>query len=79
MFIVQVMSGHCRNDNFIEDYCDGSIFKNHPLFSVNPTALQVMFYYDDLEICNPIGCRAKKHKIGKFICFSYSKILMVLI
>uniref|UniRef100_A0A1X7T9Z5 Uncharacterized protein n=1 Tax=Amphimedon queenslandica TaxID=400682 RepID=A0A1X7T9Z5_AMPQE len=62
----QVMSGHCQNDNLFEDYCDGSIFKNHLLFSVNPTALQVMLYYDDLEICNPIGSRAKKHKIGVF-------------
>ena len=58
------MRGHGRSDNLIEDYCDGSSFKNHSLFSTCPTAIQLMLYYDDLEGCNPIGSRAKKHKLG---------------
>lgn len=65
------MRGHCRSDNLIEDYCDGSTFKNHPFFSVDPTALQIMFYYDNLEVCNPIGSRAKKHKLGKYYLCGY--------
>lgn len=24
-----------------------------------------MVYYDELELCNPLGSRRKKHKIGK--------------
>ena len=55
------MRGHCRSDELLKDYC---AFKTHPLFSVDPTALQIMLYYDDLEICNPIGSRAKKHKLS---------------
>ena len=70
------MRGHCRSDNLIEDYCDGSTFKNHPLFPVDLTALQIMFYYDNLEVCNPIGSRAKKHKLGKYYLCGY--ILKVL-
>ena len=27
-------------------------------------ALQVILYYDDVEICNPLGSRTKKHKLG---------------
>ena len=49
----------------MEDFCDGKTYKEHPLFSSNPTALQIMLYYDDVEICNPLGSRAKVHKLGK--------------
>ena len=39
---------------------------------ISPTAsdseippLEIIAYYDDVEMCNPIGSRAKKHKLGK--------------
>ena len=60
------MRGHARSDTNIEDFCDGLSFKEHPLFSTDSTALQVMLYYDDVEVCNPIGSRAKKHKLGEY-------------
>lgn len=34
------------------DICDGELFKTHPLFSKNEQALQILFYNDDVEICN---------------------------
>ena len=40
-------------------------FRQHPIFSENPSSLQIMVYYDELELCNPLGSRRKKHKIGK--------------
>lgn len=46
------------------DYCDGSIYKHHDLFKSNPNAIQIMLYYDDVEVVNPIGSRTKKHKLG---------------
>ena len=27
-------------------------------------SLQIMLYYDDLEACNPLGSKAKIHKLG---------------
>jgi len=30
-----------------------------------PCALQVQLFHDELEICNPLGSKAKKHKLGK--------------
>ena len=48
----------------MEDYCDGEAFKSHPLFSLHTRALQILFYFDELEICNPIGTKAKIHKLG---------------
>ena len=58
------MQGHAQSDGIIGDYCDGTAYKCHPLFSVHSTALQFMLYYDDIEVCNPIGSKAKKHKLG---------------
>lgn len=36
------------------------------MFSREPHALQIILYYDELELCNPLGTSAKIHKIGKF-------------
>ena len=36
----------------------------HPLFSQDPQALQIISYYDKLELCNPLGTHVKKHKLG---------------
>jgi len=48
----------------MSDYCDGTAYQSHRLFVTCPQALQIMVYYDDLEICNPLGSRAKTHKLG---------------
>lgn len=53
-----------RTDNMLEDFCDGSVFKEHPLFSLDPKALQIICYYDELEMANPLGAYVKKHKVG---------------
>lgn len=59
------MQGHQRNDELIKDYCDGSQFREHPLFSQDKRHLQIVLYYDDVEVCNPLGSRVKKHKLGE--------------
>ena len=57
------------SSELLRDLCDGSLFKTHPIFSTNPTALQIILYYDELEIANPIGCFVKQHKLG---CLMFS-------
>ena len=47
------------------DYADGAAFKEHALFSVDKGALRIFLYYDDLEVCNPLGSKAKTHKLSK--------------
>ena len=76
---LQVLSGHQRYDDVMEDYVDGSIYKHHPLFLVDPTALQIMLYYDDVEVVNPLGSKTKKHKLGIISCnqkFNYSHAMV---
>ena len=67
------MSGaHLSQGNLMMDVCDGCLFANHPVFQRNEKALQIIGYYDEITLTNPIGSRAKKHKIGMHI---YSNFL----
>ena len=34
------------------------------MFSSDPSALQIIAYFDELELCNPLGTHTKKHKLG---------------
>lgn len=62
---MQVNSGHQEShEGVLSDYCDGKNFKNHPLYKDEPTSLQIILYFDELELCNPLGSHRKKHKIG---------------
>ncbi len=45
-------------------YTDGSHCRRHPLFSTASPSLQIFLYYDDLEVCNPLGSKAKVHKLS---------------
>ena len=49
------MCGHRRTDGLLADYCDGSDFLCHPLYSREKNSLQIMIYYDDVEVCDPLG------------------------
>ena len=48
----------------LQDFCDGNIYKSHPLFSTNNQALQIIAYFDKMEIANPLGSYVAKHKLG---------------
>jgi len=63
------MEGHNRNNDIVEDFCDSVQAKTHQLFGKYKTALQLLLFYDELEVCNPIGSSRKKHKLGKFIIY----------
>lgn len=52
---------------YLNDLRDGDFFKTHEIFSKYPTALQFVIYYDELEVCNPLGSKNKIHKLGNTI------------
>lgn len=56
--------GHTLKDGLLSDFCDGSAYSSHQLFSHSTRCLELILYYDDVEICNPLGSRAKTHKLG---------------
>ena len=55
----------------MEDFCDGLQFKAHTLYTCEPQSSQIMLYYDEVELCNPLGAAKKVHKVGMFIMYGY--------
>ncbi len=53
-----------KNADVLSDFCDGTFVQNHELFSNDDTALQILLYYDDVNLCNPLT--NKIHKITLF-------------
>ena len=45
----------------MKDFCDGRQFRSHHQLSVCTNALQLLFYYNDVEVCNPLGSSRTKH------------------
>lgn len=56
-------------DSELYDFCDGSFYKSHPLFGKNNIAIEVVAYYDELEVVNPLGSYVKRHKLGCMFYF----------
>lgn len=50
--------------NIIKDIRDGSCFKENEFFRVNPDALPLIAFADELEVCNPLGSGKTRHKIN---------------
>lgn len=64
---IQIMCGHKLGNYHLGDYCDGSEFHGHASFAHEPKALQLMLYFDELEVCNPLGTKTNTHKSGDFV------------
>ncbi len=69
---------HQRDDDLIEDVCDGSMCKSHPLFKEDPLAIQLIAYYDDVEVCNPLGSHRGINKLGKIIIIKVKKKIIII-
>lgn len=79
-FFYQILRGHKNSEGLLNDYCDGLAYQHHPLFSTTDNSLEIMAYYDDVEVCNPLGSRSKKHKLGivvMLLCMKYNYLLYV--
>ena len=63
-FAEEVLKSRINPSDDLEDYCDGSIFISHSLFTTEENSLQIIAYYDEFEVVNPIGTYVKKHKLG---------------
>lgn len=59
-----MLNDHTRSDGLLGDYCDGSFLKNHLYFQTNPNALQLLLYFDEIEVCDPLASHRGQHKLG---------------
>lgn len=62
----EIEIGHSSTNDTMHDICDGQQYKNHPLFSNNPQAIQICLYFDEFEVVNPLGSKRGIHKVGAF-------------
>ena len=60
---------HTRTDGLIGDYCDGWFLKNDPYFQSNANALQLVLYFDEIEVWDALASHKGQHKLGlPFLC-----------
>ena len=52
-----------HGQNELRDFTDGSNFHTNEFFRGNSTLLRLHLFYDDLEICNPLGSARGTHKL----------------
>ena len=64
--LMHVLNPHSSQDETLQDFCDGTSWKSHPLFSSDSKTLQIQLYCDDFQASNPLGNRIRKYKITAF-------------
>ena len=62
-YLSVVSKVHSSDDISMRDINDVTYIKNNPLFVKFPSAFQIVIYYDDIEVCNPLGSSAGVHKL----------------
>lgn len=68
MYVLQVFKVRPTQTHYLHDYCDGQMFKEHPLFSSDAHALQLILYTDEVETANPLGSYRGQHKLSMHSC-----------
>ena len=61
--VIRCVMSESLNSKNLNGFTSGTLFKEHPLFSIDRHALRINLYTDELELCNPLGGN-KKHKIA---------------
>ena len=59
-----VQADSSPEDAGLKDFCDGELFKSHPLFSKHNNAIQIQLFYYDFETSNPSGSKRGINKVG---------------
>lgn len=60
---IQIENGH-KSSGILHDFCDREAFT---LFSKSRCFTNI-FYFDELELGNPLGSKVKIHKLGIIKC-----------
>lgn len=61
----QVLQGHKSDNGIIASYTDAQLFEESEFFQLHPDGLQIILYYDDFQITNPLR-RRNQYKLGAF-------------
>ena len=62
----EVETVRCKPGGVLHDVCDGEYVRTHMSGSTSTSDhLLSSFYYDEVEVANPLGSQRGKHKLGK--------------
>jgi len=50
----EVFQSHSSGDGVLRDFCDGCFVRQNSIFQAHKDALQLILYYDDIEVANPL-------------------------
>ena len=64
---IQVVSPSTNTTGMIATFRDGKKFAENELFKSDSKVLQINLYFDEVEVCNPLGSKRKIHKLGMCI------------
>uniref|UniRef100_A0A7M5VG98 C2H2-type domain-containing protein n=1 Tax=Clytia hemisphaerica TaxID=252671 RepID=A0A7M5VG98_9CNID len=48
------------------DFQDGELFQNDKYFQDHKDAIALIIFHDEIEVCNPLGSKAGKHKLDLY-------------
>ena len=67
----EVETIRCNTGGVLQDVCDGDYVKTRFISRSTNDHLLLSFYYDELEVANPLGSRRGKHKLGNQFYLSF--------
>jgi len=72
---------HTSGDHVLRDFCDGSFVSQNKIFRAHKDGLQLIFYYDDIEVANLLASKAEMHKLVAqsmhFILIKITRIILL--
>ena len=60
----QIQNPHISTDRVYRDICNGSVCTDNPDIMLDPSTITLVAYFDEIELCNPLGSASKKNKLG---------------
>ncbi|KAK3909765.1 ERO1-like protein alpha, partial [Frankliniella fusca] len=57
------------DEEVIDSYLKSECAKRNQILQAHPDACRIVLYYDDAEVCDPIGSASGRHKLGMFYIF----------
>ena len=55
----------CESD-ILFDFQDGELYQNDQYFKDHKQAIALIIFHDEIEVCNPLGSKAGKHKLDLY-------------
>ncbi|KAK3918074.1 Cannabinoid receptor 1 [Frankliniella fusca] len=63
----RIFKDRVSKDGVLRSFVDGARFRDHPFLLKHKNVVQILLFYDELEIANSLGSKTIIHKLGVFL------------